>query len=256
MALRRLRCPDGQPSHRSSGAPAEGLARRDPGRAHVRADRRAAARARGRDPAPDGRRRGQPPDRLEQRMRELGIEIPPRTASTSRCGCACRRGSRPSTGCWPRARRPRTRGRRPLQALHRRRRDRRLLRDIRREERAHSRAVSDIRAGSLWTRRRRRRQPAGVERRPAAGRGRLDRIIGRESWHRRAAAGSAAPSTAPTTASRRCSGSSRASPARPAAPASCSPPGSPARSPRRCRWRPAPFWPSARGRGGGRQRRA
>ena len=64
-----------------------------------------------------------------------------------------------------------------------------------------------------------------------------------------APAGLATRSTASTTASAPCSASSPAWPATPAAARSCSPPASPARSPARCRWAPAPTWrrnPSAR----------
>jgi VIT1/CCC1 family predicted Fe2+/Mn2+ transporter len=62
-----------------------------------------------------------------------------------------------------------------------------LLREIRREERSHSRAVSDVRGGSSAT-------PPDVSVPPAPlplstpgvqrAQGRLDRIMGRETWHR------------------------------------------------------------------------
>ena len=105
------------------------------------------------------------------------------------------------------------------------------------EERGHSSAVSEIRSG------------------PSAGPARRPRWIprGRGStrcWAARrdtgpGAGGSAARSTAPTMASRQCSESSRACPARPAGRASCSPQGSQPPSLRHCRWRPARSWPSA-----------
>ena len=127
----------------------------------------------------------------------------------------------------------------------------RLLREIRKEERSHSTrgpgdplrrraptAAATAAAGSVA------RLPRRRSRSRAPGRASTGSSDAR-SGTARAAAGSPARSTAPTTGSPPCSGSSPASRARPAGRAPCSPPGSPARSPRRCRWRPARSSPSA-----------
>ena len=89
-----------------------------------------------------------------------------------------------------------------------------LLRGIRKEERAHSRSGQRDAVGD---RRRRRRggRPRRIRRRSGSTRSSAAR-----SGTGPAAAGSAARSTAPTTGSPRCSGSSPACPARPAGRAS------------------------------------
>ncbi len=83
----------------------------------------------------------------------------------------------------------------------------RLLRDIRKEERSHSLSVQEMREGS---------DPCPSRRRSAyrAPNGGSTRSWPARSGTHRARAGSLAPSTAPSTASPPCSGSSPACPAR------------------------------------------
>ncbi len=69
-----------------------------------------------------------------------------------------------------------------------------LLREIRKEERSHSLAVADLRSGSGSDGEPNDRPPSAADRLPLAGdgppiafpgaRARLDRILGREKWHR------------------------------------------------------------------------
>ena len=92
-----------------------------------------------------------------------------------------------------------------------------LLHDIRKEERSHSMAVNEMRSGDGDL-----AEPAVDDARDSSAR----RIGSTRSWAARAGisrvvAGSAARSTAPTTASPRCSASWPASRARPPARASC-----------------------------------
>ena len=87
-----------------------------------------------------------------------------------------------------------------------------LLREIRREERSHSRAVADIRSNSDGA-----AAATAAIRRPGTCRSGWTSCSAARSGIRPAAAGSRVRSTAPTTASRPCSGSSPACPARPVA---------------------------------------
>ena len=212
----------GRRSARGPRTPAQGVGRRDRRRRRVRADRPPDARARGRDPQADGRRRGRPPPAA--RAADAGARdrrVPDPSTCACRCGCGCRRGSRPSTGCWPRARRPRTTrsttstSARPATP----RRTRCCTRSARRSARTR------VAVQELVARRRRRagasraRSPPGAQDAPrphpragevAPDRRRLD--LRRDLRRQR-------------RARRRVRDRRRACPAPPAARASCSPPG-------------------------------
>ena len=161
-------------------------------------------RPRGRDRAQDGRGRGRPPPPARAADARAGLEVPDAGERPAcRCGCACRRGSRPIDRLL--AAREAAEDEEVDDLYKRSTGDPdtdRLLREIRKEERSHSLAVADMRSGAD------RGQPAAGERPatptppaqpgprgtglgPAVGgvpgsgsRARLDRILGREKWHR------------------------------------------------------------------------
>jgi VIT1/CCC1 family predicted Fe2+/Mn2+ transporter/rubrerythrin len=125
--------------------------------------------------------------RLEQRMRELGIEVPDPT--TVRLPLWLRLQARIAPVDRLLAAREAAEDEEVDDLYKRSTGDAttdQLLRDIRKEERSHSLAVHEIRSGADGT-----PEPGGGppvrpgEPAPQAAQARLDRILGREKWHRR-----------------------------------------------------------------------
>ena len=181
--------------------------------------------------------------RLEQRMRELGVEVP--DAGTVRVPLWLRLQARIAPVDRLLAAREAAEDEEVDDLYKRSTGDPdtdRLLREIRKEERSHSLAVADIRSGADRAAGARRAtrpaspaRPGSVSRRVRAVPGRAGAVFRAAASRRRAWTGSSgvrngtapgpggsrARSTAPTTGWRRCSGSSPACRARPAGPARC-----------------------------------
>lgn len=194
------------------------LARRDRGGRGVRADRTPDARAAGRDPAADAAGRGRAPqaarsanDRARHPDPRSPIGEGPALDQAASSDRACRPAASGPGGCRGQ------RGRRPLQAPDRRWRHRSATaRHTPGGALALVQGEGAARSGDAGDQ--------GRHSSPLAVRGarvRLDKLLGREKWHQTGTGWSRAPSTTPTTALRRCSGSSRACQARPADRASC-----------------------------------